>query len=155
VHYVLAAAADPAAGSVAEAKLLASGRSGLIRVFAAGDGSIYELPHPTPILTGPAVSAITFQNHSEIDGWVARAGTYRLRVRFTPVWTLRPGALCLAPGVNGMTTLHVSHSGAFSLQAAEGPGEVLSIAFPDKRNRAATCSTSLPAGRTGTRDARE
>ena len=41
-------------GEEREAELLRSGRAGLEEVARAGEVAIYEVPDPTPILTGPA-----------------------------------------------------------------------------------------------------
>src|SRR5262249_39988615 len=40
-------------GAPQEARLLGSGRSGLAVVYRSRDWTIYRLPHPTPLLTGP------------------------------------------------------------------------------------------------------
>src|SRR5918996_1270993 len=45
-------------GADREARLLRSGRSGLLPVFRGDDWTIYRLPRATPLLTGPADAAV-------------------------------------------------------------------------------------------------
>ena len=125
VRYVIAAHAVPASGSQVEARLLASGRSGLVRVFAGKTGSVYELLDADPILTGPAPAAITHQSFSSIAGWTSRPGTYLLRFHYTRLWNVQHGALCLQRAAHGMTSLVVRRAGPFSLRAAEGAGSLV------------------------------
>lgn len=115
-----------------EAALIASGRSGLREVWNARDASIYELPHATPLLTGPAPASVTRLSASRIDGWVSRPGVYRLRVGYNPYWKVRDGSVCISRSAAGATLLHVRRSGGFALQAIETPeGLVSTIAGND------------------------
>ena len=138
VRYVLLAHDTPAAGSLAEARLLRSGRSGLVPVFAARDGSVYELPHPTPILTGPGRSALTSLSFSGIGGWTSRPGSYLLRVHYTPLWRVR-GALCPMRAARGMTRLDVRSPGRFELRAAETAVTVLDMVVDGDARRTSSC----------------
>jgi hypothetical protein len=140
VRYVILARAAQASESVAEARLLNSGQSGLRRVFESRSGTIYELPHATPILTGPNPAAISSQSYEGIAGWVSRPGTYLLRVHYTPYWTLKTGALCLRRGRNDMTQLEVRRPGAFSLRVVDGGGTLLSIVLDRDAGDTATCA---------------
>jgi hypothetical protein len=99
----------------AEAKLLRSGSSGLTLLYERGGWRIYELPDATPLLTGPATSRITRLTHDELDGWTAEAGTFRLRVTYTPQWVVRQGDVCLVKANDGMTTAVVGRGGPFRL----------------------------------------
>jgi hypothetical protein len=127
VRYVVLAHDTIAPGSLAEARLLRSGASGLRRVHAGSDGSVYELPHPTAIITGPSRAAVTSLSFSGISGWTARRGDYLLRVHYTPLWRVRAGALCPRRAADGMTMLDVRTPGAFWLRAAETPTTVLDM----------------------------
>ncbi|MGD0167742.1 MAG: hypothetical protein ABSC51_10740 [Gaiellaceae bacterium] len=133
VRYVIAANAAPASGAAPEANLLASGRSGLRKVFEAPSGDVYELPDATPVLTGPAPATLTSQTHRGITGWVSRPGSYLLRVHYTPYWRLMRGSLCLRHGLNGMTQVEVRRPGYFSLRALEKPSALLEIILGSDR----------------------
>jgi hypothetical protein len=86
--------------------------------------TVYELPHPTPLLTGPASAGITRFVGNEIAGWVARPGTYFLRVHFMPYWSITPASSCVA-SAGRMTRLTIREAGSFTLHAIENPLEVV------------------------------
>jgi hypothetical protein len=108
-------------GADREAALLGSGAAGLRRVWNASEATIYALPRPTPILTGPAPASIGALLANRIAGRVAAPGTYLLRVHFTPYWRVRPGSVCLTRSPTGMTELHARRAGPFAIQAIETP----------------------------------
>jgi hypothetical protein len=143
VRYVLAARTDPASGATPEARILARGTSGLVRVLAAPSGSVYELPHATPILTGPAPARLTQQSYSRIAGWAVAPGTYLLRIHYTSLWKLRSGSLCIRPGPGGMTKLEIQRPGSFELQAAEGPRALLALIVDRDRAAAVRCTAPV------------
>jgi len=139
VRFVVLAKDAIAAGSVAEARLLRSGSSGLVRVFAASDGSVYELPRPTPIITGPGRAAVTGLSFSTVDGWTAGRGDYLLRVHYTPLWRVRAGALCPRRAAGGMTLLDVRRPGPFRLRAAETAGTVIDMVVDGDERSSSGC----------------
>lgn len=112
-------------GADREARLLRSGRSGLVQVYAERNATIYELPGAVPILTGAALARITELGHASVEGWTAAPGVYRLRLRYTRYWQLREGALCVDRAPDGMTLLRVRRSGRFALAVEESPAAVL------------------------------
>lgn len=115
-------------GALPQARLLRSGRSGLVEVARTPQAAVYELPDATPILTGPAAARITAYEHARIAGVVGAPGAYTLRVAPTPYLTVAGGAVCLEPGANGTTRLVASRAGPFELRVP-GPAELLRIAF--------------------------
>jgi hypothetical protein len=119
------------AEAVREAALLTSGRSGLRRVFANRSGTIYELAHAIPLLTGPAPAHVTTVGPSLIAGTLGGAGAYLLRVHYTRFWRVEPRGLCLTRGTGGMTELHAAKAGSFSLRAIESPGALFGRLFGD------------------------
>ena len=147
VRYVLAAHDSPASGSWPELRLLRSGHSGLVRVFHSPTGDVYELPHATPILTGPGPADILSENHQSISGWLSRPGTYLLRLHFTPFWNLSSSSLCIRSTSSGMTQLDARRPGPFSLHAAEGIDSLLDILLDERRARTALCPTTHHPGR--------
>jgi hypothetical protein len=108
-----------------EARLVRSRATGLEAVFSSRAAAIYELPRPEPILTGPGPATVTAMSSSEIDGRVARAGRYLLRVHFTSYWSIARGSLCLARTRGDMTVLDMTRPGPFALRAIETPGGII------------------------------
>ncbi|HET8527705.1 MAG TPA: hypothetical protein VFL60_02250 [Gaiellaceae bacterium] len=104
-----------------EARLAAT----LPRAWSTAHATVYELPRPTPLLTGPAPGRITRFDANEIDGWVARPGTYLLRVHFTPYWSVRSGSVCVAAAAGSMTSVTLRRAGRFELRAIEEPLRVI------------------------------
>jgi hypothetical protein len=103
-------------GAPDEARLLRSGRSGLVPVFESADSRVYELPNAVPLLSGPAPAKLLAFSHVRIEGHVAAAGTYTLRLRSMPYWEVTRGAVCLEPAPNSMTRLVARAAGTFVLE---------------------------------------
>lgn len=103
-------------GADQEAKLLRSGRSGLVRVSRTPGWVFYELPNATPILSGPGRATITAFGHDLIAGRAEGAGTYRLRVRHMPYWRVARGAVSITRSGDGTILLRVSRPGSFRLE---------------------------------------
>lgn len=83
-------------------------------VFHGLSGTVYAVPHPTSLITGPAQARITRLTHSSISGRVAAPGTYVLRERYTSYFKLQPAG-CVASVSKGMTRLTLPRAGAFTL----------------------------------------
>lgn len=115
-------------GAEAEARLLASGRSGLEEVLRTDDWTVWELPAATPLLTGPGPGRVTVHEHDRIEGRVGAAGTYLLRVRFTPFWHVLEGDVCVLRTREGATLLRFSRPGRFALGVRGGPDALASAA---------------------------
>jgi hypothetical protein len=108
-------------GEGREAVLLRSGRSGLREVARAGDVTVYELPDPDPVLTGPGAARLAEVGHDRIVGEVDVPGTYRLAVRWTPTWRVRAGSICVEEAPDGMTSVVAPAPGAFELGVSALP----------------------------------
>jgi hypothetical protein len=108
-------------GEEREAELLRSGRSGLREVARAGEVTIYELPDPDPVLTGPGAARLAEVGHDRIVGEVDAPGTYRLAVRWTPTWRVRAGSVCVEEAPDGMTSVVATAPGAFELGVSALP----------------------------------
>ena len=135
VRYVVLTDLPPeAVDAPREARLLRSADSGLRKVWHDRTASIYELPRPTPILTGPGDAAITTLGASRISGRVKRAGVYLLRVHYTRYWTVVRGSLCLAPSATAMTLLDIRNAGRITITAIESPAGLLTAIFDHDRN---------------------
>jgi hypothetical protein len=114
-------------GEEREARLLRSGRSGLSPVFADRNVTIYELPQPAPILTGPGSPQITRLDHSRIEGTLRKPGAYVLRIRYTRYWRVRAGAVCVERAAGGMTRLRATRPGRFVLSVPAQPASLVRL----------------------------
>jgi hypothetical protein len=106
VHYVVLTNSPSDFSSRREAQVIRSGRTGLKRVFATPEISIYDVPHPQPIVTGPGHPAMIALHESRFAVRVSRAGTYRIAVRWSPYWHASTG--CLTRHRGGMLQLRTS-----------------------------------------------
>lgn len=113
VEYVVRSDAPPDFSSAAEDALLASGRSGLRLVLHTPQLSIYSLPAPTPIVTGPAKASVVSLGMTSVTVRVAAAGTYHIAIHWSSYWRASAGCATRAP--DGMTTLVTSRPGVSSL----------------------------------------
>jgi hypothetical protein len=140
VRYVLLSRTAPLdwEGGPQEAKVVRSKDSGLKAVFRSRNWTIYELPHATPLLTGPANPVITSFGHTAIRGQVFAAGRYLLRNHYSPYLHLQ-GTGCVAPGPNKMTTLDLTQPQRFVLSVPGTPDGLVRELMGDKQ--ATTCGS--------------
>jgi hypothetical protein len=103
VGYVVLTDAPPDYTSRREAKLVRSGDAELRKVFASRVVSIYAVPQPRAIVTGPGQPAVLAFHESRLRIRVSHGGTYHVAVRWSPYWHASTGCLTRAPG--GMLTL--------------------------------------------------
>ncbi|MHB8470900.1 MAG: hypothetical protein ACYDCH_14270 [Gaiellaceae bacterium] len=126
VSYVVLSTAPTDYSSRAEATLVRSGRAGLTAVFRTRDLTIYAVPNPQPILTGPGSPALLKLSQARIRLSVSRGGTYRLAVRWSPYWRASDG--CLRRGNDGMLRLQTRAARTiglvFQVDAARAFGEL-------------------------------
>jgi hypothetical protein len=116
VRYVVLTDAPVDYSARGEAALLRSGRTPLRPVLRSVHLTVYEVPHATPILTGPAGARVLALTESRIVVAARRPGSYRLAVRFSRYW--RPSAGCASPTADGMVRLTIPHPGRVSLEFA-------------------------------------
>jgi hypothetical protein len=91
-----------------EAALIRGGHSGLKEVFATPEVSIYAVPHPQTIVTGPGRPVVLALRQSRLAVRVSRGGTYRIAVRWSPYWHASAG--CLAKGRGRMLQLRTARA---------------------------------------------
>jgi hypothetical protein len=113
VRYVVLSDAPPDYSSRAEETLLRSGSSGLPVVFRTRHLVIYELPHATPVITGPAPAEVVAVRPTQLLLRVSAPGEYEVAVRFSPYWRTLQGCVSKAP--NGMTRLTTFQPGVVLL----------------------------------------
>ncbi len=103
VEYVVLTAAPPDYSARTEAKLVTNPRGPLRPVFRSGFVTIYRVPHPRPIVTGPGEPRLLALTAETLRLRVSRGGTYRIAVRWSPYWRASDG--CLGRGADGMLRL--------------------------------------------------
>jgi hypothetical protein len=119
VHYVLLPHAPLDYSAVTEARLLRSGRSGLRLIDRLPNWTVYALPDPTPILTDDTpvkTASLLGLTDSRIRVWLPTAGSYDLRVRYSPYWSTDATGVCLSPTPSGMTRITVPRPEPLSLE---------------------------------------
>ena len=92
VRYVVLTDAPTDYSARTEAELLRSGRSGLPIVFATAHATVYAVPSPLPILTGPGRPRVDQVSESSVTVTITRPGTYRLASATRPTSAPRPRA---------------------------------------------------------------
>ncbi len=139
VRYVLLSTTTPLDwdGGPEEAGVVRSRGSGLREVFRSPNWTIYELPHATPLLTGPASPVVTSFGHTVIRGEVFAAGRYLLRNHYSPYLRLH-GSGCVDPGPNKMTYLDLTRPERFVLSVPGTPDGLVRELFGGTE---ATCSS--------------
>ena len=124
VKYVVLSDATPDYSARGEARLLRSGRSGLTAVFLTPALTIFQVPNPRPIITGPARPRLTSLTSSGMSAVLHRGGTYRIAVRYSPYWRTSHG--CLSKGKDGMLRLATRRSRTVQLVFDVNAGRALS-----------------------------
>lgn len=123
VRYVVLGHVSPDYSSAREAALLRSGHVGLPVVLRTSGLTIYAVPSPAKILTGPAPARVDAVAQMRLVLHVARPGPYRLAVRYSPYW--RPSVGCLARRRDGMTEVVAPSAGRIVLTFDVDPGRAI------------------------------
>ena len=113
VRYVVLTDSTPDYSARREIALLASGRSGLPVVFRSAHATVYSVPSPRPIVTGPGHPRVEALTESTVTLRLTRPGSYQLGIRFTPY--LHAHASCVTEAEDGMTVLTAPHAGTVRL----------------------------------------
>jgi hypothetical protein len=139
VRYVLLGTTAPLDwdGGPQEADVVRSPESGLRVVFRSPNWTIYELPHATPLLTGPASPVVTSFGHTAIQGQVFAAGRYLMRAHYNPYLRLH-GSGCVAQAPDQMTYLDLTRPQRFVLSVPGTPDGLVRELFDDT---GATCGS--------------
>ena len=115
VHYVFLPDDPLDYSAVNEAKLLRSGQSGLAQLAKVGGWTVFALPKPTPIATPADRISILSLTSDAVTVRATRPGTYRLRLRYTPYWSVVRGHACATPREPWGTDLRVTRAGIVQL----------------------------------------
>jgi hypothetical protein len=123
VRYVLLPDAPLDYSAAEEAELLRSGRSGLRPVFHSAHTTIYAVPAPRKLVTGPGRADVLTFDQSRLTFRVAAAGRYRIAMSWSPYWNVSRG--CLERDRAGMTMLDAPGPGAVTMRFTVRPGNAL------------------------------
>ena len=131
VRYVVLPRAPTDYSSRAEAELLRGPRSPLEPVFSTAHLSIYAVPSPRPLLTGPGRPRLLSFKQDRITVSLTRPGRYRLAVRYSPY--LRGFNGCVVRGEDGMMRLIAYAPGVSELRfriTASGAADAFAKGHP-------------------------
>ncbi len=137
VRYVVLTNAAPDYSARSEADLLRTGHSGLQVVFRARHETIFSVPSPRPMVTGPAPARIVALTQARVVVHVDGGGVYRLAIRYSPYW--HPSAGCLEEGKDSMIRLSMRNAGTTALSFDVDAGQALSTLAGTKTR---TCAGS-------------
>ncbi len=115
VRYVVLTRAPPDYTSREEAALVESGRAGLQLVLNAPNLSIYAVPHPVGLVTGPGRPEVVSLSRESVHLRLSVPGRYRLAVRYSPYWSV-PRGDCLMKDPDGMIGLTARRAGPVELR---------------------------------------
>jgi len=124
VRYVVLANAPPDYSSEAESDLLESGRLPFPVVYLDHGVTIYEVPSPRPIITGPGPASVVSMRETGLTVRVGEPGVYRIAVRSSSYWHASAG--CVSSGKDGMIRLHAAAPGPVRISFGVSAGRLLS-----------------------------
>jgi hypothetical protein len=113
VRYVVLPDAPLDYSAKQEGALIAEGRSGLRAVFRSAHTTVYAVPSPRRIVTGPGSARVVALGQNRITLSLDRPGRYRVATNWSPYW--RTGAGCLSKGPDGTLRLSTSRAGIVRL----------------------------------------
>jgi hypothetical protein len=105
---------DPS--SAREGKLIRAGLPGLREVFSSRHWRIYAVRAPQPLAEGPG--RLTALGHESFALSVSAPGSFVVRVRYTPYWTITSGAGCVSRALGGWTRVDASTRGRVLVRAS-------------------------------------
>jgi hypothetical protein len=113
IRYVVLTEAPHDYSARAEATLLRAGHAGLEAVLRTPQLTIFAVPSPRGIVTGPGRATVLALDRSRLVIRLPRSGTYRVAVRHSPYWHASSG--CLSRGTDGMVRLTVGAAAKVTL----------------------------------------
>jgi hypothetical protein len=123
IRYVVISDMPPDWSAKHEARLLRSGRSGLEPVFRSEHLTVFAVPRPQPLVTGPGGAEVIDVGHGHMLVRLERPGRYRIAVRHSPYWRSDGG--CLARGPDRMLRLQARRAGLVRIQFRVDAGRAL------------------------------
>jgi len=123
VRYVVLAKAPTDYSSEAEGDLLASGRLPLRIVMATPTLTIFAVPSPHRIVTGPGPSRVVSMSEDGMSVWLGAPGLYRIAVSYSAYWHASAG--CVASGKDGMIRLTARSRGYVKMTLSVSASKML------------------------------
>jgi hypothetical protein len=96
-----------------EGALLRSGHSGLDVAFRSAHTTVYAVPAPLRIVTGPGPARVLSLGQNQITVSLGRPGRYRIAANWSPYWRVSTG--CLTKSPDGMVLLGTARAGIVRL----------------------------------------
>jgi hypothetical protein len=123
VQYVVLTDAPPDYSSKREALLIRSGRTALVPVLRDKHMTIYSVPRPRPIITGPGKAEVLELAQTHMILQLDKPGHYRLAIRYSPYWGA--AGACITKGQDGMIRLDTVRRGRVLIQFKVDAGRAL------------------------------
>jgi len=96
-----------------EGALISGGRSGLVAVFRSAHTTVYAVPSPRGIVTGPGSARVLALEQNGITLALGRPGRYRVAINWSPYWHTAAG--CLSRASDGTVQLTAARAGTVRL----------------------------------------
>ena len=125
VRYVVLSHAPPDYSARGEAMLLESRRSGLRAVRRTHNLTIYAVPAPRKLISGPGYAGVIALEQDRMRVEVGRPGRYRLAIRYSPYW--QAAGACISQGPGGMMRLAVRRAQTIELVFDVDAGRALDV----------------------------
>ncbi len=131
VRYVVLPDAPLDYSAEQEGALVAQGRAGLRLAFRSAHTTVYAVPSPHRIVTGPGRARVLDLGQNRITLVLGRPGRYRIATNWSPYWTTGSG--CLTKGADGTVQLTTATRRG---RAARPVGQRAGCACGSRRRRA-------------------
>ncbi len=116
VAYVALPDTRPDPSSEQESKLIETGLPYLREVYSNAHWRVYRVRGATPLASGPGrltrLASETFEIHAR------QAGSFLVRVHYSPYWSLQRGSGCVGPGHGGWTRVTLTRPGTAVVEAS-------------------------------------
>lgn len=116
VAYVALPAVELDPSSAREGELIRAGLPYLRLVYSSRHWRIYAVRAPASLTSGPG--RVTALGHESFSLWADAPGSFLVRVRYTPYWTITSGAGCVQRGAGGWTRVDAARPGPLQLRAS-------------------------------------
>lgn len=123
VKYVVLPEAPTDYSAKDEERIVRSGDSGLRRVLATPNLTVFEVPGAKPVVTGPAPAEVLDVGQGHMLVRLEAPGRYRIAGRHSPYW--RSDAGCVTQGPDGMLRLDARRAGLVRLEFRLGARRAL------------------------------
>jgi hypothetical protein len=116
ISYVAVADAELDYIAADEVALIDRGLPYLKPIWSSEHWRLYRVRRPAP-LVAPAGARLTRLGPADFALRVRRPGSYLVRVHYTPYWSVREGAGCVARGAGDWTGVEAKRAGPFAVSA--------------------------------------